>query len=348
MPFTDADFAIWPYPGARPRCSFVHIDGTGWPLRATPGTGWRWALADTGADLDDWLAAYGAAPLSARIPLLAYGSNANPAKMTWLRDTFGLPGPVVVLRVVCTGLAAVWAVAPRVVDTQRPATLIAEPGRVEWHAVWLATREQIRVLDVCEGRDVRYRLVRLDSGTVTGEDGVVLPEVLAYTGAGEARAPLLVDGAAVRCDDLAQATAVGLVGRAGTDGLMVRPVVGEPSPGDWPGRLFVYGTLRPGESAWHLLRPYVSGKPVATRLTGALFDTGRGYPAFCAGDGDVPGWTVALRSPAVALAELDIYEGAEYRRVRAVDSTGRLCWTYLWSVPTEGMRSLRNGWPAAD
>jgi gamma-glutamylcyclotransferase (GGCT)/AIG2-like uncharacterized protein YtfP len=344
MPFSDNDFPAWPYPGTRPGCSFVHDDGVGWPLRSGPGSGWRWALTDTGDDLDEWLATRDAPPLAARIPVLAYGSNADPATMTWLREHLGLRGPVVALRVSCDGLAAVWAMGRHVVDT-RPATLVAAPGRVEWHAVWLATAEQAQVLDVRAGRDVWYRLVRLDSGTVTTEDGIVLPGVLAYTGVGTERAPMLVDGAVVRCADVPQAVAGELVGEAGPDdGLTVTPVVGTPSPDEWPNHLFVYGTLRPDSSAWHLLRPYVVGEPVAAWVAGALYDTGRGYPAFCRGADEVPGWTVTLRSPAAALAALDEYEGEEYRRVRVVDSGGRLCWVYLWVTSMVGLRPLAGRW----
>jgi gamma-glutamylcyclotransferase (GGCT)/AIG2-like uncharacterized protein YtfP len=339
VPFTDADHPAWPYPGTRPATSFVHDSGTGWPL--VSGGGWGWTVA--GVSLDDWLASRGASSLAERVPVLAYGSNANPSKITWLREHLGLPGPVVALRVRCTGLAAVWAAGPRVVDTQRPATLVAEPGRVEWHFVWLATRAQVDVLNVCEGRDVRYRLVRLASGTVATENGVALSGVLAYTGASGVRAPLMVDGAFVRCAAVPQAAAVDLVGLPGVDGLSVHPVVGEPAPDDWPDRLFVYGTLRPGDSAWPLLAGHTFGRPSRAVLTGALYDTGRGYPAFRGGDGLVPGWSVRLRSPAVALAELDLYEGLGYRRVRMVDSAG-LCWTYVWSGPTDGMRALPDGW----
>lgn len=220
--FRDNDFPENPYPGARPPSSFVHVDGAGLPI-----SGWSTQR------LDHWLTHRSAPPVADRLPVLAYGSNANPAKITWLRDALGLTGPVVVLRVRCEGLAAVWAAHLRVRDTQRPATLMAQPGRVEWHAVWLATREQIRVLDVCEGRGERYRLVRLASGTITTEPdtpaGGVLTDVLAYTARGELRSPLLVDGHPVRCADLPQAAARDLVGSPGADGLVVRPVAD-----DWP------------------------------------------------------------------------------------------------------------------
>ena len=346
MAFPDTDFPADPYPGTRPDCSFVHDDGLGRPL--VPVAPWRWQVE--GTDVDDWLSAHDAPALAARIPVLAYGSNANPRKISWLRATLGLTGPAVVLRVRCTGLAAVWAAHLRVRDGQRPATLTAEPDRVEEHAVWLATPEQVAVLDRCEGRDVRYRLVRLASGTVTAEDGTPLEGVLAYTSAGELRAPLLVAGRPVRCADVPQAAAAGLTGVPGPDGLDVAPISGAASPDDWPDRVFVYGTLSPGDVAWHRVAPHVTGAPEASRLPGTLYDTGLGYPALhpdAAGPG-VPGWTLTLRSPAAALAGLDEYEGEDYERIRVVDSTGRLCWTYVWTAGTDGMAPLAGGWRVAD
>ena len=68
---------------------------------------------------------------------------------------------MVVLRARTTGVAAVWAAGLRYRDGQRPAVLVAAPGVREEHAVWLATPEQIAVLDRCEGRDDRFRLARL-------------------------------------------------------------------------------------------------------------------------------------------------------------------------------------------
>jgi len=208
-PFPESDYPADPYPGARPEVSFLHRDGHCEPL---PDVGWRSMVPE----------------LAGRIPVLAYGSNACPAKIGWLRGHFGLTGPVVVLRARCHGLAAVWAAGIRARDGQRPATLAAEPGRTEWHAVWLATPDQVRVLDRCEGRGTRYRLVRLRTGTITLADGTELPQVLGYTGLSSARAPLLVSGRPVRCADVPQARAAALTGEPGPDGLTVEPVHGTP------------------------------------------------------------------------------------------------------------------------
>ena len=44
-------------------------------------------------------------------------------------------------------------------------------------------------------------------------------------------------------------------------------------------RLFVYGTLAPGDAAWPVLEPWVIGDPAPDAVVGRLYDTGRGYPA---------------------------------------------------------------------
>lgn len=335
-----------PYPGRRPAGSFVHDDATGWGLEPHPA-GWR---VEDGTDLDDWLAARDAAPLADRVPVLCYGSNACPSKLTWLRGTLGLPGPAVLLHARCTGLAAVWASGPRVVDDQRPATLTALPGTTEDHAVWLATREQVAVLDRCEGRGERYRLARVDTGEVRLADGTVVDGPLAYTAAAPRRQPLLVGGAPVRCADVPQAGAAALVGEpAGADGLAVRELAGAPDPADFPGRLFVYGTLQPHASDWWRLEPHATGEPRAATLPGALFDTGLGYPALRLGAGPgVSGWVVDLGEPATTLSTMDEYEGAEYRRVRVSLPGGQQCWTYVWTDPVEGLRMLTGSWGSAD
>src|SRR3954453_17907956 len=147
---------------------------------------------------------HGAPPLAARIPLLSYGSNRNPSKITWLRRSLGLTGPVVVLRARTEDLAAGWArgvrargFRPR--DGPGTSVLGAAPGATEEHAVWLATPEQVAVLDRCEGRDDRYRLARLGTGAVHTDDGLRIEVPWCYLGLSAIRRPLLVDGSPVRC-----------------------------------------------------------------------------------------------------------------------------------------------------
>jgi gamma-glutamylcyclotransferase (GGCT)/AIG2-like uncharacterized protein YtfP len=345
QPFTDESHPAEPYPGTRPDHCFVHVDETGWPVRPdlTMESGWR--VEPENIDLDQWLANHGEPPLAARMPVLGYGSNANPSKVTWLREELGLEGPAVVLRARCEGLSAVWAAGTRTRDGQRPATLAAEPGHVEEHSVWFATPEQLRVLDRCEGRGLRYRLVRLHTGRVVLYNGGVIDSVLAYTAGSKKRMPILVNGRMVRCEDVSQRRALMLGGRpALTDGLDVTEVQGEPSADDWPELLFVYGTLQPGASAWHLMEPHVV-ESEETHLPGTLFDTGQGYPALRPGAGlGVPGFVLRLKSPEEALPLLDEYEGEDYRRVRVVLPDGRIAWTYLWTAAVQGMPELPDGW----
>ncbi|WP_073489936.1 gamma-glutamylcyclotransferase [Streptoalloteichus hindustanus] len=345
-PFVDAEHPADPYPGSVPVHSYAHHGGVGWPLLSdrTASAGWR--VGDV--DLDDWLAERDAEPVAERVPLLTYGSNRNPAKLTWLRENLGLTGPVVLLRATTRDLAAVWAAGLRVRDGQRPATLCAAPGAVEEHSVWLATPEQVRVLDRCEGRGERYRLVRLRTGSVVLEDGSLVDAPWAYTAATGVRLPLLVDGRPVRCADTAQDAALALRGEAGPDGLDVSEVDGDAGADEWPDRVFVYGTLRPGASAWSLISPLAIGEGRPATLPGTLHDTGRGYPALrLDGEFPVPGQVLTLRDPVTALARLDAYEGDEYRRVRVRLPDTSVCWAYVWASPDglTGMPVLPHGWP---
>ncbi|MBB3050386.1 hypothetical protein FHS23_001381 [Prauserella isguenensis] len=200
--FHDDAYPEDPYPGARPSRSYVHHDGAGYTLSSE-------ALAAARADPE-------------RIPVLAYGSNVCPSKITWLRETLGLSGPVIAAHAECRDLAAVWAAALRPRDDQRPATLAFAPGVTEWHAVWFATQGQVEALDVCEARGKAYELARIHSGRITLEDGSVLDDVYAYVGLDGGNMPLLIDGEPVRTAHLDQYGAARLSGEAaGTHGLDV-------------------------------------------------------------------------------------------------------------------------------
>jgi len=118
-------------------------------------------------------------------------------------------------------------------------------------------------------------------------------------------------------------------------------------------RLFVYGTLVPGRAAWEILEPWVVGTPESDAVAGRLYDTGRGYPAatFSGGDagddspGVVHGTVVVLdpeRAPA-ALADLDHYEGPEYRRVTVRTERGVEAAAYAWIAPLTGCRAVDGG-----
>jgi len=342
----DRDYPADPYPGAVPGCSFVHLDGFSHPIHPdhTTPAGWRVSNTDLdggsdpdgGSDLDDWLAGHGGEPLAARIPVLAYGSNRCPSKITWLRD-LGLTGPVVVLRAATRDIAAVWAAGLRLRDGQRPAVLAAAPGATEEHSLWLATADQLEVLDRCEGRDDRYRLAR-PAITVRTEDGGLIVRPWCYLALAPIRQPLLVSGARgvpVRCAEVSQADALHLEGLAATDdGLHTETVHGTPNPDQWPAALFGYGLLQPGRDGWPLLAAHVDGDPRPATAHGAVYDTSLGWPAMLlATEQDssrVPGTVIPLRDPETLLPLLDRYEGPDYRRVRLTLTDGTLAWAYLW------------------
>ncbi|MGY1653421.1 hypothetical protein [Geodermatophilus sp. SYSU D01119] len=152
------------------------------------------------------------------MPVLAYGSNANPAKLAGL----GL-GPIVALRVVTTGLAAAWCTDPRG-DGQIPATLVPAAGVVESHHVLLCTPAQTARFDQVEGRAACiYHLGVLRAGSITGEDGRRVDDVLAYVG-GRGRQPLAgADGRPMLLTAVRQAQAAARA--AGRPGACVTPPV---------------------------------------------------------------------------------------------------------------------------
>lgn len=211
MRYVDADFPADPYPGLRPPASYVHVDGVGHRLHVVPPPKGcitlrapsGYVLADGLQDLDVWLAARGAAALAGRTPVLAYGSNACPAKLTWLRQNLGLAGPMPVLLADCTDVAAVWANGARTRDGIRPVVLVAAPGVIEQHAVLLADDDQLAVLDRCEGVNAdpqRYRRELLAMGTVTVA-GQPVEGLQYYRGVRADRMPMLAGGAPVRAFD---------------------------------------------------------------------------------------------------------------------------------------------------
>ncbi|MEZ5114660.1 MAG: hypothetical protein R2737_00215 [Candidatus Nanopelagicales bacterium] len=201
------DWPATPYPGRRPDVS-VLVDPAGrvHSVASDPSGPGRWRTEH--GDLDDHLAAEGAAPLAERVPVLAYGSNASPGKIAQMShpDEAGLPLPAVLLRARAHGLAAAWADGRRARDGAVPATLVASPGRVEWMAVLMVAADQWPALDRVEGRgarpESRYRLMRVTAGTVELVDGTVLDPVWAYVGSAPSRRPAVgPDGRAVLMAD---------------------------------------------------------------------------------------------------------------------------------------------------
>jgi gamma-glutamylcyclotransferase (GGCT)/AIG2-like uncharacterized protein YtfP len=116
-------------------------------------------------------------------------------------------------------------------------------------------------------------------------------------------------------------------------------------------RIFVYGTLMPGEPLWPALTRYAR-RWTAASAPGRLWDTGHGYPGvrFAAGGEAVPGVVVDLEDDRVAeaievLDEIE-EEGRLYRRVEVVTSVGP-AFAYEWLGAVDGLRPLPDGWPGS-
>lgn len=181
------DYPEQPYPGARPDGSFV-VDRDGGVLPVAPddacASGWR--VAAEGC-LDEWLAARDAPPLSERIAVLSYGSNASPQKV--LRNRIDLPAVCLAARVI--GMAAVWCTGPRHLDGAIPATLAPRPGHQEPHVLSYVVPSDLDLLDSVEGHPMRYRRRTLEPGSVVREDGLEPHDAIAYIGISENRLPVL-------------------------------------------------------------------------------------------------------------------------------------------------------------
>ena len=145
-----------PVSGAVPPVSYVHADGIA-PRHRGPGgsTGSRWT---PGCARRAPRRSPGGCRCSPTAPTARRQDHLAAARAgAGRRPGGGAAGPHRRCRGGVGGRAAAR-------DGARPAVLAAAPGVVEDHAVWLATPDQIAVLDRCEGRDDRFRLARLRTG----------------------------------------------------------------------------------------------------------------------------------------------------------------------------------------
>lgn len=99
-------------------------------------------------------------------------------------------------------------------------------------------------------------------------------------------------------------------------------------------RLFVYGSLRAGETARSLVAHYVARSEPASGF-GVLYAFPDGYPGLLEeGQDSVLGEVLWLDKLAAALPLLDAYEGDDFIRILkevTVTSSGQRlwCWTYV-------------------
>jgi hypothetical protein len=189
METTRLNFPAHPYPGARPNTSFV-VNRAGLVhtlLRdlLTP-SGWRLKL--NGQCLEQWLVDQGAEPLSARVPVLSYGSNACPSKILRNHDRHGVSLPSVNIRCAVRGWGAVHA-ERECMAGHVPATLVPLPGRREHHFLTYVLREDLKGLDRVEGAPHYYERTVMPPGSVIAPGRRILDDVSVYIGVPGLRGP---------------------------------------------------------------------------------------------------------------------------------------------------------------
>jgi gamma-glutamylcyclotransferase (GGCT)/AIG2-like uncharacterized protein YtfP len=100
-------------------------------------------------------------------------------------------------------------------------------------------------------------------------------------------------------------------------------------------RLFVYGTLRQGQTARSLLANEIT-RCVKAHAQGALYAFPMGYPGFSDADPDgrVVGEVVWLTELAATFGLLDAYEGNDFVRVikQVVLETGEQIWAWVYML----------------
>lgn len=115
-------------------------------------------------------------------------------------------------------------------------------------------------------------------------------------------------------------------------------------------RLFVYGTLRSGETARSMIAEHISGSVPGTAY-GSIYAFEEGYAGFIAGgDNLVVGEIVTLADLAAAFPLLDAYEGQDYQRVliKANTSDGEEIWTWVYTLVDPTLAEQAQHIPSGD
>jgi gamma-glutamylcyclotransferase (GGCT)/AIG2-like uncharacterized protein YtfP len=109
-------------------------------------------------------------------------------------------------------------------------------------------------------------------------------------------------------------------------------------------RLFVYGTMRQGQTARSLIANQIA-RCVPAAMTGAIYVFPMGYPAYSENDGNgvVAGEVLWLTELAATFGLLDAFEGADFVRiVRPVTlETGEETWAWIYTLADPG--AVRHG-----
>jgi gamma-glutamylcyclotransferase (GGCT)/AIG2-like uncharacterized protein YtfP len=116
-------------------------------------------------------------------------------------------------------------------------------------------------------------------------------------------------------------------------------------------RLFVYGTLRQGQTARSLVANQIT-RCVKAYTNGSIYAFPMGYPGFSEGDGAgrVHGEVVWLSELAATFGLLDAYEGTDFARViRPITlETGEQVWAWIYTLADPGAVKLGTLIPDGD
>lgn len=100
-------------------------------------------------------------------------------------------------------------------------------------------------------------------------------------------------------------------------------------------RLFVYGTMRQGQTARSLVANSIT-RCVKAHTNGRIYAFPMGYPGFTEGDGtgSVVGEVIWLTELAATFGLLDAYEGEDFARVikQVTLETGEELWTWIYTL----------------
>ena len=173
------------YPFDVPRGSFLYVNGAVFPFGPYRAETWAddWVLVEDQTTeiriLLNRLEIADDQTESARIPVIACGSNASPQRLKQKFDR-DLPGAVVpTFRVTLTNYTVVFA-AKFTEYGSVPATLAYTPGTRSDVYVNLLTPDQLGIMDGTETLGVSYDRPVLDDAAVEAEDGSVFQHVHAY------------------------------------------------------------------------------------------------------------------------------------------------------------------------
>src|SRR5512142_1652719 len=104
-------------------------------------------------------------------------------------------------------------------------------------------------------------------------------------------------------------------------------------------RLFVYGTLRQGQTARSLVANQIT-RSARARTSGTIYAFPMGYPGFSEGDGLglVIGEVLWLTELAATFGLLDAYEGSDFARIirQVTLETGEEVWAWVYTLSDPG------------